>query len=132
MKKYIIFAISLLAIALMACVPEYKTGDKVSGSYVVITDKTDTLFVSPCGRVWIENPVAVENGGHLLSGAAVDSHPFVTVIWANNYREVVMRDYWYYGQVAQYHEIVKNVQMDKYITIDRLPCVGTVTRRPDR
>lgn len=92
MKKYIIFAISLIAVALFACCPEPETGESVSGSYVVITDKADTLFASPCGRVWIENPVAAENGGAILSGAAVDSHPFVTVIWANNYREVVMRD----------------------------------------
>ena len=132
MKKYIIFAIALLALALFACCPEPETGDTIPGSYVVITEKTDTLFVSPCGRVWIENPVAAENGGAFLSGAAVDSHPFVTVIWANNYRETYMRDHWYYGQFAQYHEIVKNVQMDKHITIERLPCMGKVTRKPAR
>lgn len=79
MKKYNIFAIVLLAVVLVACRPEPETGDTVPGSYVVITEKTDTLFVSPCGKVWIENPVAAENGGGVLSGAAVDSHLFMSL-----------------------------------------------------
>ena len=132
MKKCIIFAIALLAVALSGCRTEPETGSVISGAYVVITEKTDTLFVSPCGKVWIENPVAVETGGGVLSGAAVDSHPFVTVIWANNYRKKYLRDPWYYGKIAQYHEIVKNIQMDKNITIEQLPCVEVVTRTVGR
>lgn len=123
MNRYIL---SLIAATLLltACKERDWNGQTISGQKAVVSVMDSVVFESPCGYVEVENPTSATNGGDILSGAAVSSHPFVTVTWSNKHP---YRYNQFFGDVASPAQIIRTFPLSGDLAVKLVPCTGTIS-----
>ena len=123
MNRYILSLIAA-TVLLTACEERDWNGQPASGHKAVVSIKDSVVFDSPCGYVDVENPTAASNGGDILEGAAVSSHPFVTVTWSNKAEYTYNK---FFGDVPSKSSIIRTFPMSADLSVRVEPCTGTIS-----
>ena len=117
LKIFIVFAVACL----FGC---YADQDErvTNASMGVVKRGNEVVFQTPCGHVEIINPVSVSVGGGILEGAAVTSHPVITMKYANKDSKY---DCWSYNESRTYEQTIRNFVLTDSLMYFIVGCTTT-------